>query len=95
MRLIRYAMIVSWLLSAYIGVLATIVFPWLGIPLVLGALVGLARKRITYSAYGTARWAEAADIPHMLKGNGLIVGHIEGKPGKIAGIMALQRITLA
>jgi type IV secretion system protein VirD4 len=89
MKTIRFILIAAMLLSAYIGVLATIIFPWLGLPLVLGVLFGLARKRSDLTAYGTAKWATAQDIPHMLKGNGLIVGHIEGKPSKWAGIMAL------
>jgi hypothetical protein len=51
----------------------------------------VGKRTYRYTAYGTQRWAEAADLPHMLEleGNGLSVGLLDGKPSKIAGIKAL------
>lgn len=95
MRTLRRVLIASMLLTAYMAVVAVIVLPWLGLPLAVCLVALVARKGHSYSAFGTARWATKEDIPHMLQGNGLIVGHIEGKPSKIGGIKALfdQRLS--
>lgn len=96
MTVIRFFLVVTMLLVAYILVLAVYLFPWMGVALTLGALVGLARGKAHWYAFGTARWADASDISHMLGGgNGLIVGHIEDKPSKLKGFKALfnRRLT--
>jgi len=89
--ILRRILIVTVLLVAYLAVLVMYLVPyaWL-VPVVIGIAM-LYRKTNRYTACGTARWADAADIPHMLEesGSGLIVGHIEGKPDKLGGIMAL------
>ena len=96
MTVIRFFLVVTMLLVAYILVLAVYLFPWMGVALTLGALVGLARGKSHWYEFGSARWAEASDIPHMLGGgDGLILGHIEDKPSKLKGFKALfnRRLT--
>jgi type IV secretion system protein VirD4 len=89
-KAIRIVLIVTMLEVAYVAVIASYLFPWFGLALAAGILIALARKRQTLSAFGRSRWAEPSDIPHMIRGGkGLILGHIEGKPGKWAGIKAL------
>src|SRR5579871_1800890 len=88
-RILRYVLIVTVLLAAYLAALVGYIVPygWL-VPVGIGVFM-LCRRTYRYTAHGTARWADATDIPHMLEGNGLILGHIEGKPDKLRGIMAL------
>ncbi len=88
-RILRYILIATVLLLAYLAALVVYLVPyaWL-VPVAIG-IVMLGRKTYRYTAYGTARWADATDIPHMLEGSGMILGHIEGKPSKLRGVMAL------
>jgi hypothetical protein len=89
-KAIRIVLIISMLEVAYVAVVACYLFPWLGLLMFLGGLYCLSRKRQAFSAFGRARWAESSDIPHLIRGGqGLVLGHIEGKPGKWAGIKAL------
>ena len=89
-KIIRLLLIATMLMVAYSAVVAVYLFPWFGLPLALAMLFSLGRKGRSYYAHGTARWADAADIPHMLGGgDGLILGHIESKPDKIDGVRAL------
>ena len=89
-KAIRIVLIITMLEVAYLFALAAWLFPWLALALAAGILIGLARKQQTFTAFGRARWAETADIPELLGGGGgLIVGYIEGKPGKWEGIRAL------
>src|SRR5579864_4235727 len=86
---LRYILIATVLLLAYLAALVIYQVPygWL-VPVGIG-IVLLYRQTRRYTAYGTARWADANDIPHMLEGNGLIVGHIEGKPTLLRGVLTL------
>ena len=68
MRLLRLILILTILLVAYSTVLAVIMVPWSGAALGIVAMAMLARKGVQYTAHGTARWADASDIPHMLEG---------------------------
>ena len=88
-QILRYILIATVLLVAYLAALVVYLVPyaWL-VPVGIGIFM-LCRKTYRYTAYGTSRWADATDIPHMLEGNGLILGHIEGKPDKLSGTMAL------
>lgn len=88
-QILRYVLITSVLLLAYLAALVIYLVPYAWLVVVAIGVVMLCRKTYRYTAYGTARWADAIDIPHMLEGNGLIVGHIEGKPSKRHGLMAL------
>src|SRR6266699_3137719 len=86
---LRYLLIATVLLLAYLAALVVYLIPHAWLAVVGIGIYLLCRKTYHYTAYGTARWADASDIPHMLEGGGLIVGHIEGKPDKLRGIMAL------
>jgi type IV secretion system protein VirD4 len=89
-KIMRHVLMATVLLAAYAAAAATYLFPWLGLPLALAVFHGLARKGRRLHAHGTARWGVASDIPHLIMGgDGLIVGHIEGKPAKINGVKAL------
>lgn len=87
--LLRRILIVTVLLLAYLAALVLYLVPYAWLVSVVLGIVMLWRKPPRFTAYGTARWADASDIPHLLEGKGLIVGHIEGKPSKIAGVQAL------
>ena len=87
--ILRRILIVTVLLVAYLAALVVYLVPYAWLALVVLGIVMLYRRTPRYTAYGTARWADASDIPHMLEGKGLIVGHIEGKPSKIAAVQAL------
>jgi len=88
-RILRFVLIATILLLLYLAALVIYLVPYAWVvPVAIGAYL-LCKRTYRYSAYGTARWADASDIPHMLEGNGLILGHVEGKPDKLSGVMAL------
>lgn len=86
---LRILLIATVLLMAYLAALVVYLVPYAWLVVLGIGIFLLCRKTYRYTAYGTARWADASDIPHMLEGNGLILGHIEGKPDKVTGTMAL------
>src|SRR5947209_4834700 len=61
-RFLRYLLITTVLLLAYLAALVMYLVPyaWL-VPVVLG-IVMLCRRTYRYTACGSARWADAADI---------------------------------
>ena len=90
MKTLRSLLIITILLLVYIAALVVILYPWLGVVIGAAVLMILARRGVNYTAYGTARWADATtDLQHLLEGDGLIVGHINAKPTKFAGVKAL------
>ncbi|HEY3964100.1 MAG TPA: type IV secretory system conjugative DNA transfer family protein [Planctomycetaceae bacterium] len=89
MNTIRSLLIATVLLGAYLAAIVIYVVPYAWLAVVAVAVWVACRKRYHYTAHGTARWADASDIPHLLEGNGLIVGHIAGKASKITGVKAL------
>lgn len=91
----RIVLIVTVLLAAYIAAVVVCFVPYAWLALVAVPVAALCRQTYRYTAHGTARWADAADIPHLLEGDGLILGHIDGKPGMIAGVRALFDSRLA
>jgi len=89
MSTMRKTLIVTILLALFSVAAFVYIVPYsLVVPAAL-VIRRLYKKGADYSAYGTARWAQATDIPHLLEGNGLIVGHIAGKPSRIEGLKAL------
>ncbi|QJW98489.1 type IV secretory system conjugative DNA transfer family protein [Frigoriglobus tundricola] len=88
-KILRLTLIVTVLLAVYLAALVVYLVPyaWL-VPVAIGVRL-LCRTSYRYTAFGTARWAAPEDLPHLLEGHGLIVGHIEGRPGKIAGTKSL------
>jgi type IV secretion system protein VirD4 len=87
--IMRRILLLTILLVGYLAGLVMYLVPYAWLGVVILAIVILCKRKYSYSAYGTARWAVASDIPSMLDGNGLIVGHIAGKLGKFDGIKAL------
>lgn len=87
--LMRYTLVASVLAAAYALGLAVYLVPyaWL-VPAGIG-VAALCKKTYRLSAHGTARWADASDMPHLLEGNGLILGHVPGKPSKLRGLKDL------
>jgi hypothetical protein len=65
-RILRYILIVSLLLLAYVGAVAVYLVPhaWV-VVLVIGAFM-LRRKKQNYTAYGTAKFAELEDLEGMI-----------------------------
>jgi type IV secretion system protein VirD4 len=85
----RFVLVITVLLVGYVAALVIYQVPYAWLVAVgIGGLL-LCKRTYRYTAYGTARWADAADIPHMLEGSGLIVGNIEGKPSMVDGAKAL------
>jgi type IV secretion system protein VirD4 len=88
-RNLRRVLIATVLLLAYLAALVLYLIPYAWLVSAVIGIAMLCRKTRRYTAFGTARWADASDIPHMLEGNGLILGHIEGKASKVGGTKAL------
>jgi hypothetical protein len=65
-RILRYILIATVLLLAYLGALLVYIVPygWL-FALGIGAYL-LLRKTHRYTAMGSARWAEAEDLEGMI-----------------------------
>ena len=89
MRFMRLCLILTILLVVYMLGLLVYIDPygWL-IPVVL--VVGMLTKNTQrFTSMGSARWANLRDIPHLLGGNGLIVGRINEKVNKLDAVKAL------
>jgi len=67
MKFLRLILRLSILLLGYSGILIVIMWPWAAVVVGIGLAAGLARKGVL-TAYGTARWADVSDIPHLLEG---------------------------
>jgi type IV secretion system protein VirD4 len=79
-KLTRFMLIATVMLAAYCVVMLVILVPWAWVALAIGALYGLAKRGYRYTAFGSARWADASDLEGMLDGQGLIIGRIGSKP---------------
>ncbi|MGH7169982.1 MAG: type IV secretory system conjugative DNA transfer family protein [Gemmataceae bacterium] len=89
MSLIRFILVVTVLLALYVAVLAMLSIPYAWVAALALVLMALCKRGYRYTAYGTARWADVSDVPHLLDGNGLIIGHMTGKPTRMEGLRAL------
>lgn len=79
-RLARFMLIAAVLIAASAAVLVVKLYPGiLVLTFVVLALRSISVSRRRSTAHGTARWAEPSDVPHMLEGNGLILGHLSGR----------------
>ncbi len=88
-KLLRIVLIVAVLLVLGVTAFVVALVPsaWL---ILLGLLVwNLARQRKHSNAHGSARWAEPRDLPHMLAGNGLILGHMHGSVSRLWALRSL------
>jgi len=88
-RLMRFLLRSAVLVMCYVAVLTIIIIPYAWVVAAALVIVTMCKKGYRYTAYGTARFADVSDIPHMLEGNGLIVGHIDGKISRVDGVKAL------
>ena len=90
MKLVRMMLIALNLLVACCVVMLVILIPWAWVPLCIGLVIGVYRKRRYFDSCGTARWADIHDLRGMVDGgNGLIIGQVEDTPGLIAATKAL------
>lgn len=91
---LRLVLIGTVLLVSYTAavVILFVPFGW-----VLGVAAGFRSLwcRRHSIAYGSARWAEPTDIPHLLEGSGLILGHIGGRANKWRAVRSLVSPRLA
>ncbi len=74
---------------AYTLVVVSIKFPIFGLAVLAAGVVIALRQKEQWTSHGTARWAEIKDIPHLLDGHGIILGHATGKVSKWEGLKAL------
>ena len=88
-KLMRCVLIVTVFLLVYLAVVVAYAVPYAGIGMLVVLAFKACKKTYRSTAHGTARWASAADIPHMLEGNGLMVGYLTGRVTKLAGVKAL------
>jgi type IV secretion system protein VirD4 len=86
MSLIRLILVATILLATYAVAVGALMIPYGWLVLLVIAIAVLCKKTYNLSAHGTARWADVTDIPHLLEGNGLILGYIDGKPGLLQSI---------
>jgi type IV secretion system protein VirD4 len=89
-RILRYVLIATVLLAAYVAALAVYQIPygWLIAIAALAVLI-LRRKKQRLTAHGTARWAELEDLDGMIDGKGIILGHTTSKADKLGAVMGL------
>lgn len=88
-RFLRAILALTVLLAAYLTVLTVYVLPQICF-VIAGVLVWkLSRKAFRHTAHGTARWATPDDIPHLLDGDGLIIGYMDGRISRLGGVKAL------
>ncbi len=87
--LLRCVLIITVLCMAYLAALMMYFMPYISIAIGLLLLWTVCKKTLRSNAHGTARWATPSDIPHMLEGDGLIVGHIEGRLSRFSGLREL------
>ena len=89
MTVCRLLLISSVLGVAYVGAALVYAFPYFGLAAFGWGVWRLSRRPGRFSAMGTARWATAADVPHLLDGNGLIVGELDAGADLLAGTRSL------
>lgn len=87
--LVRFILILVVLLAAAVAALVLKLYPALVVVIIIGAIwrAGTARRHST--AHGTALWAEPSDIPHMLDGDGLILGRMGGRASMMLRLRSL------
>ncbi len=87
--LVRFILILVVMLAAAVAALVLKLYPALVVVIIIGAIwrAGTARRHST--AHGTALWAEPSDIPHMLDGDGLILGRMGGRASMMLRLRSL------
>jgi type IV secretion system protein VirD4 len=88
-KFLRNFLIFNVFIAGYLAVVVVYLVPYAWMAAVAIAILLLCKRARHWTAFGTARWADVADLPHMLEGNGLIVGHISGKLSRTEGLKGL------
>ena len=65
-EILRYVLIATVLLVAYLAALVIYIVPYGWLLAVVICVVALCRKTHRYTAMGTARWAELPDLEDMI-----------------------------
>jgi type IV secretion system protein VirD4 len=81
-KLLRVGLLIIVLVIAGLTalVLASVPFAWLF--LLVFVVFRYGRRGKLSDAHGSARWAAPRDVPHMLEGHGLFLGHMSGRASK-------------
>jgi type IV secretion system protein VirD4 len=88
-RVLRSMLAMTVFCGAYLGVLVLCFLPQFGLILAAAVIIKRWKKVFRPTAHGTARWATPDDIPQLLDGDGLILGHMEGRVSRFGGIKAV------
>jgi type IV secretion system protein VirD4 len=88
-RILRLLLVLTVIMGAYLCTLAISFVPPIGFVIAAVLVWKQCRKVLRHTAHGTARWATPHDIPRLLEGDGLIVGHIDGRISRLGGIKAI------
>jgi type IV secretion system protein VirD4 len=86
---LRFFLTLTVLLAGYVAalILYQIPYTWLVAAAILAGK--LCNKGYRYTAYGSARFANASDLKPMLAGSGMIIGHVCGKPNRVEALTGL------
>lgn len=87
--ILRNILRLSMLLLGYVAVVLVWCVPYAWIVAVIIVIANLCQRNVRLTAHGTRRWADVNDVGHMLEGNGIITGHIAGKPTKLDAVNGL------
>ncbi len=93
--ILRITLLIALALMLALSVL--VVSHMSGTVLVVVAVIAIVIRRRTRAsdAHGSARWAEPRDVPHMLSGSGLILGHMNGRVSKLWSLRSLCSFQLS
>lgn len=86
---LRFILILTVLLFATVAALVVELYPGLVLVVVVGLIWRAGTSRRGSTAHGTARWAQLSDLSHMLEGDGLILGRIDGRTSRMWGLRSL------
>lgn len=90
MAILRAVLILTVFLLAFLAAVATYLLPVAGLLFAaLACAIAREGRHRSSAEFGTARWAAAADIPHLFDGSGVILGHIPGRIGRWEGLAGL------
>lgn len=88
-KFFRLVLILLVLLVLGICALALVRTPSAGFVVLAWAAWRFAKMKRHSDAHGSARWAAPRDVPHMLEGDGLILGHMSGRVSKLWALRSL------
>lgn len=86
MQLIRLLLVSTVLLVLYMCILAAVYVHNGWPPLVILVFLLVMRAKGAPSHFGTARMCTLEDVPHMMTGNGVIIGKIQMRQNLMAAL---------